>query len=139
MPLSSLIIEGLVQHLQDPDSKEVEFPRFPAKSDPPGGIPPLDRILLEKWLGLPIDRRAPKRSVAMVDVRNGRYTAVVIDTVADLPLFWIEEPLASIARLYEGMGGAVGEPLDRGTVVLAAIPSRPVPGMRNVVDLPVEE
>jgi hypothetical protein len=129
LSLSSKIMDGLNKHLQDSASVSPVFPQFP-KNDPPGDIP-LVHISLKEWLALPIDRRAPRRSVAMVDIRDGGFTAVVIDTDADLPRFWINEPLASIAQLYEGMGGAPGEPLERGTVILAAIPSRDRPPMRS--------
>jgi hypothetical protein len=132
MSLSSKIMEGLVEHLQNPASFSAQFPEFPAKGAAQGNTPTVDRIMLKDWLNLPIDRRAPKRSVAMVDIRDGQFTAVVIDTVADLPRFWIQEPLASIALLYEGMSGAPGESLERGTVILAAIPSRPPPTMRSL-------
>jgi hypothetical protein len=120
MPLSSLVIEDFVQHLQAPGSIDLSFPR--TKAEVGGAV----GISLTEWLNRPIDVRAPVRSIAIVEVKDDSFTAIVIDTVADLPRFRIDGPMASIALLYEGMRSAPHAP-SRGTVILAALPSRPVP------------
>jgi hypothetical protein len=119
MSLSSLIIGRFSQHLQTPGSLALlPLPEMEVA----GAV----HISLEEWLARPIDVRAPVRSIAMVEVANDVFIAFVIDTVADLPRFRVRGSMASIAQLYEGMRSAPDAP-SRGTVVLAAIPSRPVP------------
>jgi hypothetical protein len=119
MSLSSLIIGRFAQHLQTPGSL-VLLPL------PEVDVPDAVHISLEEWLARPLDVRAPVRSIAMVDVVNDDFIAFVIDSVTDRPRFRIRGPMNSIEKLYEGMRSPLHAP-SRGTVVLAAIPSRPVP------------
>ena len=40
-------------------------------------------IGIQQWHGLPVDERAPVRSVAMVDVVGDRFLALVVDTASE--------------------------------------------------------
>jgi hypothetical protein len=111
-PLSP-VMKDVAQPSQSNASLGLLFPLSTAKADGPAYIG------LNDWLHLPIDERAPIRSVAMVDLVGDRFSAVVIDTVADLPRWWIDEPRESIALLYEGMLGESGAP-SRGTMIVSA-------------------
>jgi hypothetical protein len=67
-------------------------------------------IGLVRWLELPIDWRAPIRSVAMVELVGERFIALVIDTVAERPRWLVEGDRRHLSSLYEGMlGGSSGQ------------------------------
>ncbi len=75
-------------------------------------------IELRRWLDLPIDRRAPVRSVALVEVVGERFLALVVDTVAARPRWLVEGDRTELSRLYEGMLGEDGGA--RRTLVISA-------------------
>jgi len=62
-------------------------------------------IGLVRWLELPIDWRAPVRSVAMVELIGERFIALVIDTVAERPRWLVEGDRCHLSSLHEGMLG----------------------------------
>lgn len=70
------------------------------------------------WLTLPIDRRAPVRSVALVEVVGDRFAALVVDTLAARPRWLVQGYRSQLSQLYDGMLGDAGQ--DRRTLVISA-------------------
>jgi hypothetical protein len=85
MSLLSPTMKDVVQSSQSNTSPGLLFPLSTVEVKAP------TLISLDAWLRLSDDKRAPIRSVAIVDVMRDRFIAVVIDTVADLPLWRLGE------------------------------------------------
>jgi hypothetical protein len=73
---------------------------------------------IDRWLALSIDRRAPVRSVALVEVVGERFAALVVDTLAAQPRWLVQGYRSQLSQLYDGMLGDDGQ--DRGTLVISA-------------------
>jgi hypothetical protein len=122
MSLPSPIINDVV-----PDSQSQAYPGWLFPMSTATVAAPVD-IPLKHWLDLPIDVRAPMRSVAMVHVGDSRFVAIVFDTVAALPRWRIDGRRESIAQLYDGMLGEPGVP-SRGTLIMSAPLAAAGPGL----------
>jgi hypothetical protein len=78
-------------------------------------------ISLDEWGYLPIDERAPVRSVALVRVLGDDFIVLVVDTVAEKLRWQIAVSRANLVRVYDGMLSETGgQP--RGTSIVSIPP-----------------
>jgi hypothetical protein len=108
----SKMVKSVLRARRGVASASLVFPLPPAEQYDP------KRIDIAEWHRLPIDRRAPVRSVAMVDVVHDRVYVLVIDVVAGQALWQIQASLAQLGLIYSGMSG--DDAHARGTLVVSA-------------------
>lgn len=75
-------------------------------------------IGLERWLDLPIDRRAPVRSVVFVEVIVEHFLALMVDTLAARPRWLVQGDRSQLSLLHDGVLG--GEGRARRALVISA-------------------
>ena len=107
----SKMVKNVLRSRRGVASASLVVPLQPAEQYDP------KRIDVVAWHRLPIDRRAPVRSVAMVDVVHDRVYALVIDVIAGQALWQIQASIAQLGLIYSGMSG--DDATVRGTLVVS--------------------
>lgn len=84
---------------------------------------PFEDVPLKRWLDLPLDERAPRRAVALVELRGDTFEAVVVDTDAGRDRWRILGDSRQLPHLSAGMTGTA-EDGERETATLIVARSR---------------
>lgn len=116
------------------DSAEVLVP-LAAASEGEGAEQRTD-VSLKEWFRLPIDERAPVRSVALVELYGDEFEAVVMDTDGGRERWRIVAPARELAMLSAGMGCLDGDEFSERLTMTVITPTTRDPVKAAVIKTP---